>query len=1109
MARNEVTKPSPSGRSLIQMFLNYILTGLCLFLFAGEASAWRWETGYLQALQRPDVGAAGDPDARYIDYQQGDDGNDGTRRAPWKHHPWDEKATGRSRRSKGVHTYVFKRGVTYRGLLRARESGTADNPIRLTSDPAWGEGRAIISGAEVVNGGWGRCEDGILRRIPPASRPLVWCHAIDRRAEPRLVWETSGDRVARVPIARTPNWHVIDPDDPRSAWHELGDVVIELTIKVDDARGFAAGDELAVNRRQRPPGWQKTGNPPRIRALRVEGGELKVEVYNWYRGLLKRGDRLVGPRASAAIKSIAGTHSIIRRLVDRNNLSGHGKGSFTGAVVWAERQGMPKPDAAVVDGYDPDEASLSVNFHRTLGAGPMPFDRYYLEGLPEFLDEAGEYVFVPTGDREGVLVLRLEDDRDPNTVSVELAARTAIVAIHDRSFIEVSGLGFRFSNQLAPGAAEARHAAIYASAIQINGNAANITIRNADFEYLPAGIVAFPGDAESAIALDNIVIDNNRFRDIDGSAIALGNGRSDYRLKDRGCRLIHASVRDNRLENTGQRVLGHFGIGSQGHAIQIDGGEIVEVAGNDVHRSYGSGISVYLGSDHEHGHLERPFLRSLIHHNRVVDSLLALQDAGGIESWLGGPSYLFDNESGNPLGCIYSRYKVAARRNWYRKGCFGAGYYLDGQYKGYVFNNIAWGKNNDVNDRIYNSVAFNEAMGFMNTVFHNTFYRFGVGLHKGMIQHNRNYYLANIFADTGTQQILQESDNDTIEFGTLGYARNLFLGETPVFGSLGRRGHENYRKISQWRDFLKNKRAMAYETGTVESFSPGARPLDKDFRLTDSRQAVDNGVKVFVPWALSAVAGEWHFRKRRDAPQTVTDESFQMTSEWKRREMFHRIPRNDLACPAATSSDYRPGILEDWVEGALDFDSGRIVCEASRSGLLDMTGGRFLVEAVIKAGNGGAVILSKRGARGYELMVEPDGRLAFLLDYGPRMSQRDSSVSIVDGKWHHVLVDIDRSNERGIDIYIDGRPANGQWSGVAMGNDTLETTADFLVGGSDGRNFRGQLDFLRIAQGNLADAETGIDELYAWEFNGPFLRDRNGILTGKRRDTGAIEYGIR
>ncbi|MBT7165538.1 MAG: hypothetical protein HN904_22365, partial [Victivallales bacterium] len=53
----------------------------------------------------------------------------------------------------------------------------------------------------------------------------------------------------------------------------------------------------------------------------------------------------------------------------------------------------------------------------------------------------------------------------------------------------------------------------------------------------------------------------------------------------------------------------------------------------------------------------------------------------------------------------------------------------------------------------------------------------------------------------------------------------------------------------------------------------------------------------------------------------------------------------------------------------------------------------------------------------------------------------------------------------------------------------------------------GQLDFLRVSRGTLADAETTIEELYEWEFNGPFLRDFSGRApTGKGRDAGAIEH---
>ena len=224
--------PHPVERSAMNsrlIFLKagfgYFLTGLCLFFFTGEVFAWRWEPGELQALRQPDPFVV-DADARYIDFDHGNDKNDGTRQAPWKHHPWDDNATGRSRQSKGIHTYIFKRGTTYRGLLTAQESGTMDRPIRLTSDPGWGDGQAILSGAVELSGGWTRCDEGMLERIPAESRQLVWCHSISGLDEPRLLWEKSEGKISRVPIARTPNWNITDPDDPRSEWNELEDVEI-------------------------------------------------------------------------------------------------------------------------------------------------------------------------------------------------------------------------------------------------------------------------------------------------------------------------------------------------------------------------------------------------------------------------------------------------------------------------------------------------------------------------------------------------------------------------------------------------------------------------------------------------------------------------------------------------------------------------------------------------------------------------------------------------------------------------------------------------------------------------------------------------------------------
>ena len=52
-----------------------------------------------------------------------------------------------------------------------------------------------------------------------------------------------------------------------------------------------------------------------------------------------------------------------------------------------------------------------------------------------------------------------------------------------------------------------------------------------------------------------------------------------------------------------------------------------------------------------------------------------------------------------------------------------------------------------------------------------------------------------------------------------------------------------------------------------------------------------------------------------------------------------------------------------------------------------------------------------------------------------------------------------------------------------------------MGGTPQGHNLNGAIDFLRIARGTLADSKTTIEELYAWEFHGPFLYD----FTGRQR----------
>ena len=96
---------------------------------------------------------------------------------------------------------------------------------------------------------------------------------------------------------------------------------------------------------------------------------------------------------------------------------------------------------------------------------------------------------------------------------------------------------------------------------------------------------------------------------------------------------------------------------------------------------------------------------------------------------------------------------------------------------------------------------------------------------------------------------------------------------------------------------------------------------------------------------------------------------------------------------------------------------------------------------------------------------------------------------------------------RTLTTYIDGRK-DGSASGLDN-SQSLANTGDLYVGGTpDGRYLDGTLDFLRIAHGTLADADTTIEELYAWEFDGPFLRDFAGHKPSDvARAAGALQRG--
>jgi hypothetical protein len=1073
---------------------------------------------------------------RYIDFQNGNDADLGTRARPWQHHPWDPVATANAKACTTADTYCFKQGVTYRGKLTAAQSGTAERPVRLTVDPSWGKGDARFWGSLRVRGPWQRCTKEAYPELPQPDK--TWWADLPDGVVPRMLWEVRDGKIVNLPLARTPNWRIIHPDDPRRDWWEFTRFEMTFRLHLDKTDGFATGDRISGSGEweDREEDRDNLAQSKTI-VTAVTDAYLEVACMAWKKGEFKEGSYVTSGKAKSKLTKVSDYQT---SLFDQAHLGKDLTGDLEDAVLWLEGNHMARPLPRLLL----PQKGTPAGAIRIPGQSPNHYCRYYLENRLEFLDSPGECFFEQTGGRKSQrLFVRLDGDRDPNQAQIEAGHGIALIEISSQHHIEVSGIAFGLMNSTLRydanmhlhGSQTTQIPWFYSSAVRILGNCSHVAVRNCVFRHVTHALVGFP--QEGGDILDHITFVDNDIEDAYMAGVYLTSGRAQGR---RGSRLNHVRLLRNRFHNTGWRSTSGWGGGF--HTIDINGGEVVEIAGNVIDRSYGAGIRALNGSDYVRDGVAHPLIRVRIHHNKVTNSLLQQQDYGGIASWMAGPSYIYNNISGNAVGYKHHQWRTLERKDWYRTSCYGVGIYIDGQYKGYVFNNIVWGKNNDVNDRIYNSCAFNEAMGFMNVVFNNTLYNCGVGLHKGMYQHNRCYYLGNLMLDIGHKFIQQEVRPSALEHHSLAYARNVMQGTPPSFGALG---HEVAPSREEWQALLSKQEVMVTETGIQASGPMVENAPEHDFRPRAGTAPVDHGAKVFVPWSLYAVVGEWGFFKHPADPTVILGENVNWNDEWYFRSMYGQIPRNDLKGHGIVASSFRVGALENWADGALHLNGADQYCvladselrrsydwetklprwikgatsgtyDGARRATVDMDRNNFLLEVVFKTASQQASggIVCKYLDKGYALALAEGGHARMALRFGESSCSRSTNKPVNDGKWHHLIVEVDRSKPQGINLYVDGALANGAWSGRMDKRTSLSNRGDFLVGktskGAAGETeayFTGALDFLRVSRGTLADAETTIEELYEWEFNGPFLRDFSGRApTGKGRDAGAIEH---
>jgi len=1043
---------------------------------AGET--FSWQQAYAEVLPQGDLKWTQMPfrfekgaSLRYIDFDAGNDENDGaTKQTPWKHHPWDAQATGKAKACGGIHTYVFKGGVDYRGELTVRDAGKPGDPIRLTRDPGWGQGPAVLCGSERITG-W---KKGATHKDIPEPEKVWWA---DLNFAPRSVWlvRRDGDFL-RIPLARTPNWKRSNPDDVKSEWWV----------------------------------WDNPQKP-----------------------------------FGNTIKNAAGQE--IHLGIDTKHIKDKSEDYFQGALIWPEFGWvMSQPYPTRVEVVDLKQHGLGFAGWTGGGTGGviMRNMRYYLEDKPQYLDDPdGEFWFEKKGEG-GRLYLRLPGDADPNVARVEVGKRPNLVTGEQVEHLDISGLTFRFTPSMwdftsAPWDFRTTpwglRPEMHPGCVRVWGSGKGIRITNCLFEHVfhPIRIRALLDGQR----VDDVRVEDNEFRYTDNGILSVEDGSGWGYAKLRG-RLGDVRIYRNRSLETGTRPARY----SSGTGIAVAGARTVEIAGNVIERSYAQGIDVH-GAKVNGMWGDVPFTRILIHHNKVWESMLNCNDYGGIETWQGGPAYVFDNLSYNAQGY----------RNWGRDGGkdpgFGHAYYLDGAFKNYHFNNIAWGKSKDAASPLANCSAFQEIISYQNTFFHNTAYNFYEGSRRQEPSAGRNKYLGNIWDGMG-QYVFRHADpartkadgnakdagpqKSHFALETDAYGRNVFH-DFAAMGVLEPSG----RWLLTFDDFqaaLQKNKGLLCELGEISKTSPLRDPARGDFRLTKEAAGIHKGVKVFVPWALSGVVGEWNFYPAGNDPTHLIDEHWYMTDHHVSREEYYKRPMYPLKGVNVTREDYVPGPLEDWITGALRFapakkqyamishaemmkpfvfrDLKKSRHEGAKPEACTVEGealknpqiytSNLLIEVYFKTvdGHTGGVLMEKMKGNGYSLTVGAAGKLSFHVKGTGAAATAESKMKVNDGQWHHAIVEADR-RARSLTVYVDGKK-----DGLAEGVDasvSLANEGDVYVGGTpEGRYLDGVLDFLRIAQGTLSDADTTIEELYAWEFDGPQMRDFTDRKPTGARNAGAI-----
>lgn len=1139
------------------------------------AQSFPWQENHAKVLPTGDLEYAPQPfeflaggSVRYIDFAGGDDTNDGSRASPWKHHPWDADARGEAAAAADeVHTYVFKGGVVYRGSLEHPEAalGTAEEPVRLTRDPSWGSGSAVICGSEIVTG-W---ERKAHPKMPDGD--LVWSAELDFL--PRTVWMGQGAEPERLKLARWPNWEESDENDLMSEWPVW-----------EQPRWWVDGTNvMEVNGRDRHLGIDE--DLPRPLKDLVGGTvwtEWGIVMGSPYPAEIEGVDE---DRGGIAFRG-PWTYNMSNEIITGNRYHLEDLPQFLDepGEFWVEKTGenSGRLYLRLPGDADPREATIEVGRHVRLLTGRR-FGHLHVSGLsfrltnvgwkyddPQWAHDdlmAGAIHFPAIGDSLTVAHNSFEHVNLPVRIKVgSQSGEIGYVGVMDNEMHYTEHGAIHIQNQPNRGQrGTLRHVDVLRNRMfrigmrnlsGAHGHAVNVTYPETshmagNFLHRIAGwglsVTGGKGSGMSVIEvpLSRHLIHHNRVEDVllksnDWGGIETWQGGSHYVFDNV---VINALGFKNWLYRPGDTD----NIGSFGHAYYMDGS-----FKNYLFNNIGLGLNNALGT-------------------KGVNAT-AIQNIISFENWY------FNNS--------FHRFAETTRQ---QAGDFGRFRYL-----GNVFSDTSkllfrHAKPEDVapdpnashftegGDFDYHTIAYSQ------NVFHGVSGRMGTFEETGAVYDELPRFseaLRKVEAQASDVGVVAEQfpfvdpddmnwlpvegsvvrDMDVIVWVPWSTART--VGEwqftlnrddpaevidehwymTEQYGGRG-----SYKDTPRYALTGRQISAASFVEGPIANWTQSALQLDgrtQHLLIPNDELPQASGSSGEPEWEMTTTQLDFG---KVTAPARVTpgqtfplvveldeppgDQQVQIHLHWLKQAGFGGFvsldphpeklgprrfrfeiesePKDDLDHYSAAvylSPDGSFSKRTALSRARIDAGTG-VVVENAPPRTVGVDDTNFMIEINFRTSDADGLLVQKFGAEtGYTLGLR-EGIPQFMVvsDAGWRAAvatSRDQRLD--DGRWHHLIAECNRASGELV-LYVDGRRATPPPGKATPMEGSLVNPGDFLVGGGPGvEHLAMTVDFLKVSLSTLAESKTTIEELYAWQFNGPQYRDFAGKNRRRKNAAGAL-----